>query len=109
MLFVRRLPWILLGIAVGLGAASSPQLLAHEQITPSDVQPTRTYNFIGMLEQEGQKRVAIFSSETGQARFGAEGQTVLGQYKVLSVNVKSVTMSCLDANTAVEVPIAPVR
>ena len=63
--------------------------MAHERITPSDVTPTRTYKLIGMLHQENaSKKVAIFSSETERPLYASEGQTVLGQFKVLSVNGK---------------------
>src|SRR5262245_39968338 len=103
MLLVKRLPWILMGFAVGVSAASSTQLVAHAQITTKDVPPI-TIKFIGVLEQGTSKKSAVFSSGTDRPLFAGEGQIVLGQYKLLSINAGSVTMSCLGANAALEVP-----
>jgi hypothetical protein len=105
LLLVKRLPWIFLGIAVGLSAALSPRLMAHERIAQNDVPPPITIKFIGVLELKT-KKAAVFSNGTEQPFYAGVGETVLGQYKLLSINMGSVTMSCLDAKTALHVPMA---
>ena len=61
--------------------------------------------FIGLLEQ-GDKRVAILSDSKGQPAYGSAGQTVLGQYKLLSLGVGSVTMSYLDGTGVQQIRMA---
>lgn len=61
--------------------------------------------FIGLLEQ-GNKRVAILSDGKGQPIYASEGQTVLGQYKLLSIRVGSVTMSYLDGQGVQQIKMA---
>src|SRR5215471_3856285 len=56
--------------------------------------PPIPIKFIGVVEKGGTK-YAIFSDGKGTPQWAREGQTVLGQYKVLKIGVESVTMSYL--------------
>lgn len=51
--------------------------------------------YIGVA-QRGNKKVAIFAGENRQSVYASEGETVLGQYRLLSIGVQSVTVSSLD-------------
>lgn len=66
--------------------------------------PPITIKFIGVLEQ-GPTKVAIFSDGKGQPVYAREGQTVLGQYKLLKIGVESVTMSYLDGRGVQTIPM----
>jgi hypothetical protein len=52
--------------------------------------------FIGMLETNGAQRIAILSDGRGAPLYGKEGDTVLGQYKILHIGVESIEMAYLD-------------
>ena len=71
---------------------------------PPPPPPPITIKFIGVLEQ-GKTKVAIFSDGKGQPVYASEGQTVLGQYKLLKINVESVTMSYLDGKGMQTIPM----
>jgi hypothetical protein len=60
---------------------------------------------IGVLEQDN-KRAAILLDRKGQPTFAREGETVLGQYKLLTIGVTSVTMSYLDGTGVQEIQMA---
>ena len=66
--------------------------------------PPITIKFIGVMEQ-GKTKVAIFSDGKGQPVYASEGQTVLGQYKLLKIGVESVTMSYLDGRGIQTIPM----
>ena len=66
--------------------------------------PPITIKFIGVLEKDGSKW-AIFSDGKGQPQYAKEGQTVLGQYKLLKIGVESVTMSYLDGRGVQTIPM----
>jgi hypothetical protein len=66
--------------------------------------PPITIKFIGTLEQ-GKTKVAVFSDGKGQPVYASEGQTVLGQYKLLKIGVESVTMSYLDGKGIQQIPM----
>jgi hypothetical protein len=71
---------------------------------PNYVPPPITIKFIGVLEKDGSKW-AIFSDGKGQPQWAKEGQTVLGQYKLLKIGVESVTMSYLDGRGVQTIPM----
>jgi|SRR6516225_2923607 hypothetical protein len=71
---------------------------------PNYVPPPITIKFIGVLEKDGLKW-AIFSDGRGQPQYAKEGQTVLGQYKLLKIGVESVTMSYLDGRGVQTIPM----
>ena len=57
--------------------------------------PPIPLKFIGLLETAG-TRVAVLSDGRGSPIHGKEGETVLGQYKILRINAESIEMSYLD-------------
>jgi hypothetical protein len=71
---------------------------------PPPPPPPITIKFIGALEKGGVKW-AIFSDGKGQPTWAKEGQTVLGQYKLLKIGVESVTMSYLDGRGVQTIPM----
>ena len=66
--------------------------------------PPITIRFIGTLEQ-GKTKVAVFTDGKGQPVYASEGQTVMGQYKLLKIGVESVTMSYLDGKGIQQIPM----
>jgi len=66
--------------------------------------PPIALKFIGVLEKNGTK-YAIFSDGKGQPLYAKEGQTVLGQYKLLKIGVESVTMSYIDGRGVQTIPM----
>jgi len=66
--------------------------------------PPIPIKFIGVAEQ-GTKKVAIFSDGKGSPVWASAGQTVLGEYKLLMINVESVTMSYLDGSGTRTIPM----
>jgi hypothetical protein len=67
--------------------------------------PPIPLKFIGTLEGQG-KKVAIFQTERqGLPIYAAEGETVLGQYRVVKIGVESVTMEYLDGRGRQVIPM----
>jgi hypothetical protein len=59
--------------------------------------PPITLKFIGYLDIDAQgKRVAFLSDGRGAPLYGHEGDTVLGQYRILRIGAESIEMSYLD-------------
>jgi len=59
--------------------------------------PPITLKFIGVVDlPEPAKRVAILSDGRGAPVYGHEGDTVLGQYRILRIGAESIEMSYLD-------------
>jgi hypothetical protein len=52
--------------------------------------------FIGILETGNAQKIAILSDGRGSPLYGKEGDTVLGQYKILRIGVESIEMAYLD-------------
>src|SRR5215467_15914155 len=99
---VKRLGWILLGIAIGGCGTMGPRVLPQKH---SDIAAPISIKFVGVLEQ-GTKRVAIFYDSNRQPIYASEGQTVLGQYKLLKIDVASVTISYLDGTGEQQIQMA---
>lgn len=57
--------------------------------------PPIPLKFIGTMEQ-GSKKVAIFSDGRGLPLYAAEGQLVLGQFRVVRIQLESVVMEYAD-------------
>ena len=49
-----------------------------------------------MLETPGAAKVAVLSDGRGAPVYGKEGDTVLGQYKILRIGAESIEMAYLD-------------
>jgi hypothetical protein len=62
--------------------------------------------FIGTVEIKGRK-VAIFTSTDGRGMpvYAAEGELVLGQYRVVKIGVESVTLEYLDGRGRQTIPM----
>ena len=59
--------------------------------------PPITLKFIGYMDVDAQgKRVAFLSDGRGAPLYGHEGDTVLGQYRILRIGAESIEMSYLD-------------
>jgi hypothetical protein len=52
--------------------------------------------FIGVLERSNAQKIAILSDGRGAPLYGKEGDTVLGQYKILHIGIESIEMTYLD-------------
>jgi hypothetical protein len=52
--------------------------------------------FIGVLETSNTQKIAVLSDGRGAPLYGKEGDTVLGQYKILHIGVESIEMAYLD-------------
>jgi hypothetical protein len=59
--------------------------------------PPITLKFIGVIDMPApDKRVAVLSDGRGAPVYGHEGDTVLGQYRILRIGAESIEMSYLD-------------
>jgi hypothetical protein len=67
--------------------------------------PPIPLKFIGTLEVPGKKKQAIFSDGKGAPLYGAEGDLVLGQYKIVRIGVESVVMEYADGKGRQTIPM----
>jgi hypothetical protein len=59
--------------------------------------PPITLKFIGILDVGPSKKiVAVLTDGRGSPVYGSEGETVLGQYRILRIGTESIEMSYLD-------------
>ena len=58
--------------------------------------PPIALKFIGVLERANAQKIAVLSDGRGAPLYGKEGDTVLGQYKILHIGVESIDMAYLD-------------
>jgi hypothetical protein len=58
--------------------------------------PPIALKFIGVLETANAQKIAVLSDGRGAPLYGKEGETVLGQYKILHIGVESIEMAYLD-------------
>ena len=66
--------------------------------------PPITIKFIGTVEKAGRK-LAIFSDGRGAPVWAAEGETVLGQWKLVRIGVESVVMEYPDGRGRQTIPM----
>ena len=52
--------------------------------------------FIGVIDAPGSQRIAILSDGRGVPLYGKEGESVLGQYKILRIGTESIEMDYID-------------
>src|SRR6266850_774609 len=71
---------------------------------PPPPPPLIPLKFIGVMEQ-GTKRVAIFSDGRGLPIYGREGEIVLGQYRIVRIQVESVVMEYPDGRGRQTIPM----
>jgi hypothetical protein len=59
--------------------------------------PPITLKFIGIIDAgQSKKVVAVLSDGRGTPVYGSEGETVLGQFRILRIGTESIEMSYLD-------------
>jgi hypothetical protein len=59
--------------------------------------PPITLKFIGIVDLgQSKKIVAVLSDGRGAPVYGSEGETILGQYRILRIGTESIEMSYLD-------------
>ena len=58
--------------------------------------PPIALKFIGLIESGSSSRVAILSDGRGAPLYGKEGDTVLGQYRIVRIGTESIEMTYLD-------------
>jgi hypothetical protein len=66
--------------------------------------PPIPLKFTGTMEQ-GKKKVAIFSDGRGLPVYAAEGELVLGQYRVVRIQIESVVMEYADGKGRQTIPL----
>lgn len=66
--------------------------------------PPIPLKFIGTMEQ-GKRKVAIFSDGRGLPVYAAEGELVLGQYRVVRIQLESVVMEYADGKGRQTIPM----
>jgi hypothetical protein len=74
---------------------AAPQPVVPSGPPPPPPLPPIALKFIGLLERSSQK-IAVLSDGRGVPLYGREGDTVLGQYKILHIGVESIEMAYLD-------------
>jgi hypothetical protein len=55
--------------------------------------------------EQGKKKVAIFSDGRGLPVYAAEGELVLGQYRVVRIQIESVVMEYADGKGRQTIPL----
>jgi hypothetical protein len=59
--------------------------------------PPIALKFIGIIDAgQSKKLVAVLSDGRGSPVYGSEGETILGQYRILRIGTESIEMSYLD-------------
>lgn len=76
--------------------APPPQPVVPSGPPPPPPLPPIALKFIGLLETANTQKIAILSDGRGAPLYGKEGDTVLGQYKILHIGVESIEMAYLD-------------
>jgi hypothetical protein len=84
--------------------APPPPPVDPNYVPPPPPPPPIPLKFIGTLEQ-GTKKVAIFSDGRGLPLYGKEGETILGQYRIVKIGVESVVMEYLDGRGRQTIPM----
>ena len=74
------------------------------QPPPPPTIPPIPLKFIGTMEQ-GKKKVAIFSDGRGVPVYASEGELVLGQYRLVRIQIESVVMEYADGRGRQTIPM----
>ena len=77
-------------------AIAAPSPIVPSGPPPPPPLPPIALKFIGMLETANTQKIAVLSDGRGDPFYGKEGDTVLGQYKILHIGVESIEMAYLD-------------
>jgi hypothetical protein len=95
--------------------APPPQQQQVQQVAPQPMLPQgppppppigQSLKFIGRLDSPSTGVVAIFSDNHGRQPHGKEGETILGQYRIVKIGVESVTMEYLDGRGRTTLPLS---
>jgi len=81
---------------VPVAVAPPPAPVVPSGPPPPPPLPPIALKFIGVIETSNAQKVAILSDGRGAPVYGKEGDTVLGQYKILRIGVESIEMAYLD-------------
>jgi hypothetical protein len=84
--------------------APPPPSVDPNFVPPPPPPPPIPLKFIGTVEQGGRK-VAIFSDGRGLPLYGAEGELILGQYKIVRIGVESVVMEYANGKGRQTIPM----
>jgi hypothetical protein len=76
--------------------AMPPQPVVPSGPPPPPPLPPIALKFIGLLETGNAQKIAILSDGRGVPLYGKEGDTVLGQYKILHIGIESFELTYLD-------------
>lgn len=76
-------------------AVAPPPVMPSGPPPPPPLPPI-ALKFIGVLETVNTQKIAVLSDGRGAPLYGKEGDTVLGQYKILHIGVESIEMAYLD-------------
>ena len=79
----------------------APQSTRPVEVAPKPTGPPPpppiTLKFIGIIDAgQSKKVVAVLSDGRGTPVYGSEGETVLGQFRILRIGTESIEMSYLD-------------
>jgi hypothetical protein len=77
-------------------APPPPEPVVPSGPPPPPPLPPIALKFIGVLETANAQKIAVLSDGRGSPIYGKEGDTVLGQYKILRIGVESIEMAYLD-------------
>jgi hypothetical protein len=77
-------------------AMPPPQAVVPSGPPPPPPLPPIPLRFIGLVDSATTNKIAILSDGRGAPLYGKEGDTVLGQYKILRIGVESIEMAYLD-------------
>lgn len=81
-----------------------PPTVDPNQPPPPPPIPPIPLKFTGTMEQ-GKKKVAIFSDGRGVPVYASEGELVLGQYRVVRIQLESVVMEYADGRGRQTIPM----
>src|SRR5262245_58409686 len=77
-------------------ATAPPQAIVPSGPPPPPPLPPIPLRFIGLMDSATTNKIAILSDGRGASIHGRQGDTVLGQYKILRIGVESIEMAYLD-------------
>jgi hypothetical protein len=77
-------------------ASAPPPPVVPSGPPPPPPLPPIALKFIGVLEPANTQKIAVLSDGRGAPLYGKEGDTILGQYKILHIGVESIEMAYLD-------------
>jgi hypothetical protein len=77
-------------------AAAPSQAIVPSGPPPPPPLPPIPLRFIGLMDSAASNKIAVLTDGRGAPLLAKEGDTVLGQYKILRIGVESIEMVYLD-------------